>query len=124
VADADGRILLVKRRDEPQQGRWCLPIGFAELGETIRAAALRELHEEAGITGRIVALLDVDSYASDFYGDLLIVTFEVRKTSGTERPGDDAAEVRYFPARALPPLAFSANDRAVASWTARRGRSD
>ncbi len=106
-------LLLVKRRKAPQAGMWCLPIGFAEVGETIAAAALRELQEEAGIEGRVLRLLDVDSYLSNHYGDLLIVTFEVEKTAGIEKAGDDAGAVGYFPLDRLPPLAFSSNDRAI-----------
>ncbi|MBD3236766.1 MAG: NUDIX domain-containing protein [Candidatus Eisenbacteria bacterium] len=112
-------LLLVRRRQEPQKGMWCLPIGFAELGETIAEAALRELREEAGLEGRILGLLDTDSYRSDFYGDLLIVTFEVAKTGGSERAGDDADDVRYFPLDAIPPLAFEANEKALAACLAR-----
>ena len=37
----------------PNEGMWCLPIGFAEMGETIAEAALRELHEETGVVGRV-----------------------------------------------------------------------
>jgi ADP-ribose pyrophosphatase YjhB (NUDIX family) len=115
VLNAQREVLLVKRRQEPQKGEWCLPIGFAELDETIAQAALRELREEAGIAGRVLRLLDVDSYSSDYYGDLLIVTFEIAKTGGSEAPGDDAEEVAYFPIDALPPLAFTSNERAIAA---------
>ncbi|HNQ21590.1 MAG TPA: NUDIX hydrolase [Phycisphaerae bacterium] len=107
-------VLLVKRRQEPHRGMWCLPIGFAELGETIAQAAGRELKEEAGIDGQVVRLLDTDSHYSDHYGDLLIVTFEMTKLGGLERPGDDAEAVAYFPLDAHPPLAFSSNDKALA----------
>lgn len=113
-------LLLVRRRQEPQKGEWCLPIGFAELGETIAEATLRELREEAGIEGRILGLLDSDSYQSDFYGDLLIVTFEVEKTGGAERAGDDAEDVRYFPLDRVPPLAFAANTKALETCIQRR----
>lgn len=44
-------VLLVKRRREPHRGEWCLPMGFAELGETIADAARRELREETGVEG-------------------------------------------------------------------------
>ncbi|MCK4413172.1 MAG: NUDIX domain-containing protein [Candidatus Eisenbacteria sp.] len=108
-------VLLVRRRQEPHRGEWCLPIGFAELDETIAQAALRELREEAGIEGSVLRLLDVDSYGSDYYGDLLIVSFEVAKTGGREAPGDDAEEVAYFPLDGLPPLAFASNERAIAA---------
>jgi len=113
VLNDQREVLLVKRAREPSQGVWCLPMGFAEVGESISEAAARELEEEAGITGEVVALLHADSYPSAFYGDLLIVSFEVVKTGGTERAGDDAEEVRYFSVDDLPPLAFRSNHRAI-----------
>lgn len=119
VLDHGRRLLLVKRGLQPQQGMWCLPIGFAEVEESIRQAALRELREEAGIEGEVRALLDADSYPSVHYGDLLIMSFEVTKTGGVETAGDDAEEVGYFPLEDLPPLAFRSNERAVAALVAR-----
>lgn len=111
-------VLLVKRKREPHQGRWCLPMGFAEKGETIEVAALRELHEETGVQGAVLRLLDADSFESSYYGDLLVVTFEIRKLGGAEQPGDDADDVRYFPLAQHPPLAFNANDKALAAAVA------
>ena len=113
LLDDDRRVLLVRRKYPPDQGTWCLPIGFAELGETIAEAALRELLEETGIVGRVTRMIDADSWRSDFYGDLLVVTFEVDKLSGTETPGDDAEDVGYFRIDRLPPLAFPSNEKAI-----------
>ena len=113
VLDDNRRVLLVKRKYPPNEGQWCLPIGFAEMGESIASAALRELCEETGVAGRILRLIDADSWSGKFYGDLLVVTFEVEKTGGDERPGDDAAEVQYFPIDRLPVLAFPSNEKAI-----------
>ncbi|UCD75329.1 MAG: NUDIX domain-containing protein [Phycisphaerales bacterium] len=113
VLNDNRQVLLIKRRNDPHREQWCLPIGFAELGETIADAARRELKEETGIDAEPCRLLDTDSFESDFYGDLLIVTFELKKVGGFERAGDDALELRYFPIEALPPLAFSSNEKAV-----------
>src|ERR1044071_7978682 len=44
-----GRVLLVRRRNEPGRGRWCLPCGFADADEPPEQAAQREAREEAGI---------------------------------------------------------------------------
>lgn len=113
VLDDGRRVLLVKRGIAPNKGAWCLPIGFAETGETIAEAALRELHEETGLVGRIFRLIDADSWKSSHYGDLLVVTFEVERLSGIETPGDDAEEVAYFAIDRLPPLAFPSNEKAI-----------
>ena len=53
-------MLLVKRKHDPFKGLWCLPMGFAESGESIESAALRELEEEAGIQGKILGLVNVE----------------------------------------------------------------
>lgn len=113
VLDDDRRVLLVRRGVVPNKGMWCLPIGFAEMGETIAEAALRELHEEAGIEGRVRQLIDVDSSESEHYGDVLVVTFEVEKVSGAERAGDDAEDVGYFALDYLPALAFPSAEKAI-----------
>jgi 8-oxo-dGTP diphosphatase len=106
-------ILLVKREREPSKDMWCLPIGFAEIGESIEGAALRELREEAGVEGKIVQLVHVGSEYNSFYGDVLVVIFEVEKTGGEETPGDDAMDCRYFPIMNLPKLAFDSQESAI-----------
>ncbi len=106
-------VLLVKRGHRPYAGMWCLPIGFAEMGEAMREAALRELREETGIEGEILRLVDVDTVENPFYGTLAIVTYEVRMTGGNLQPGDDAVEARFYPFSELPDLAWSSNTKAL-----------
>lgn len=115
VLDSARRVLLVKRKHEPRRGMWCLPIGFAELNETIAEAAIRELAEETCIHGKVVRLLGAQSTVTEPYGDLLVVTFEVEKVAGQECAGDDAEEVAYFDTKALPALAFVPNETAIAA---------
>lgn len=113
VMNEQREVLLVQRKKDPYKGMWCLPIGFAEAGEAVRDAALRELEEESGVKGKIVRLIDVDTVDNDFYGSLAIVTYEVRVVGGRLRPGDDAVDARYFPLSGLPSLAWSSNEKAV-----------
>ncbi len=110
-------VLLVKRGKDPYKGMWCLPIGFAEADEEVKDAALRELREEAGIDGEVMRLIDVDTVDNYYYGSLAIVTYEVRSIGGTPSPGDDAEETRFFPVLALPPLAWSSNEKAMRIYT-------
>jgi 8-oxo-dGTP diphosphatase len=56
---SDECILLVKRGNEPAKGRWGLPGGVVEIGETVREAIAREVEEETGILVRPIELLDV-----------------------------------------------------------------
>jgi ADP-ribose pyrophosphatase YjhB (NUDIX family) len=109
-------ILLVKRGRDPHKGEWCLPTGFAESGESVEDAVLRELEEETGVKANITSLVHVDSIVDYYYGDLLFLTFEVEQTGGVLKPGDDSVAVEYVPLESLPPLAFSANNRAVRAY--------
>jgi len=113
MVNREREILLVKRARDPSKNMWCFPIGFAEMGESIEDAALRELKEEAGVEGKIVQLVDVRSETNAFYGELLVVTFEVEKAGGLEQAGDDALDCRYFPIMNLPKLAFASQERVV-----------
>jgi 8-oxo-dGTP diphosphatase len=119
---ADREILLVKRGRRPYRGKWCLPTGFVESGESIEAAAMRELEEETGIHGKIVNLVDVDSGTNSFYGDLIFLCFEAEMSGGRLRGGGDTVAARYFPLAKIPRLAFPANNRAVQTFI--RNKSD
>ncbi|MDO9514467.1 MAG: NUDIX hydrolase [Syntrophales bacterium] len=118
VVNKKRELLLVKRGNDPYLGMWCLPIGFAESGEDVQGAALRELREETGLEGEIVRLVDVDTVDDDYYGSMAIITYEVRRTGGKVSAGDDAADARYIPIHELPPLAWEANRKAVDRYLA------
>lgn len=109
----DRKLLLVKRKKDPHKGEWCLPSGFAEIGESIQRAALRELEEETGIKGKIIDFVNVDSAFNDVYGDLIFITFESEWMKGDLAAGDDAEDVNFFPFDKLPQLAFNSNTEAV-----------
>jgi ADP-ribose pyrophosphatase YjhB (NUDIX family) len=55
IPEYQGRILLCKRDIEPRRGKWTLPAGFLENGETVREGALRETYEEARVRVKIIA---------------------------------------------------------------------
>lgn len=122
IVVSDRKILLVKRGKKPYKNMWCLPTGFAESGESIEEAALRELEEETCIHGRILNLVDVDSNLNYFYGDLLFITFEAEHLGGDPGPGDDTISAKYFSIERVPRLAFASNTRAVKTYCA--GKAD
>ncbi|GBQ63914.1 hydrolase [Ameyamaea chiangmaiensis NBRC 103196] len=94
-------FLLVRRGRAPNAGRWGFPGGKIEYGETLFHAAERELREETALDGRstrVVTAFDVIDRAPDgtvgYHYLAAAVACEV--DVGTPRPGDDAAEVRWF----------------------------
>ncbi|MCU0638934.1 MAG: NUDIX domain-containing protein [Candidatus Krumholzibacteria bacterium] len=111
VFDDKGRILLVLRNREPGSGRWALPGGFIEIGESPAAAAARELEEETGVRGCDPVLVDVIHEESEFYGTSLVITgYRFEKSSGAPVAGDDADDAAFFELDALPPLAFRSHE--------------
>jgi len=96
VFDRAGRLLLVKRGHAPFKGRHALPGGFVEIGETVEAAALRELMEETGLAGKIVRLIGIYSDPKrDPRGHTVSAAFLVRVRSTKPVAGDDAAGAEF-----------------------------
>lgn len=58
IVISNGRVLLVRRGTEPGYGEWTIPGGLLEPGETLVEAVVRELHEETGVTVRVLDLVE------------------------------------------------------------------
>lgn len=92
-------VLLIRRGTPPRLGEWSLPGGRIEWGERASEAALRELREETGVEAEITGLLDViDGFFPEQDRHFVLVDYAARWISGEPRPGDDAAEARFWPA--------------------------
>jgi len=103
VAVKDGRFLLIKRGIPPKKGLWGCPSGFVESGETPEEACLRELREEAGVTGAIERLVRVVRLEDqELYGDMLAVSYLVSVTGGELAAGAEVDDIRYCEATELP----------------------
>jgi ADP-ribose pyrophosphatase YjhB (NUDIX family) len=94
-------VLLVRRGKPPRAGRWSLPGGAQQLGETVAEAARREVEEEAGMEielGDIVATVDLIEH--DAHGRVryhyTLIDFVAEAASAALRPGSDAADARWF----------------------------
>lgn len=106
VVVRDGQVLIIKRGAEPAYGKWSIPGGIVELGETVREAARREVAEECGIDveiGQVVdvidrVLLDTEDRIQYHY---VIIDFLGKWRSGELHPASDVLEARMIDPRLL-----------------------
>ena len=102
-----GKIVLIKRKNEPFKDCYALPGGIVEYGESVETAVLREVKEETGIEGKIYKLVGVYSKPDrDPRGHFVSVCFIVLPKKGEFRAGSDAKDIALFPVNSLPKLAF------------------
>jgi len=113
VFNEAGDLLLVKRGQEPGKGKWCLPGGFQEIDETPEQCALRELHEETGIMGRLEGLVAMEMSPHPQVRAVLVVGYRALAIGGELKAGDDATEAGYFPLPSLPELVFQSHARII-----------
>jgi len=121
VVDDQSRILLVKRKVAPQKGKWCLPGGFMENGESPEQSAQRELSEETGLSGKIESLIGLITTPGTIYDSILMSCFLIRSYTGCAMAGDDAEELRWFPINKLPDIAFSSHKNFIKIYGAAYG---
>ena len=118
VLNPQGEVLLIRRGNEPFRGCWALPGGFMEMEETIEHCAVRELQEETGLQVPEAELHLIGIFSRpgrDPRGRTVTAAYCIQLNINCEaRGGDDAAEARWFPLTALPPLAFD-HDEVIAA---------
>ncbi len=104
------KLLLIRRKNQPFQGKWALPGGYVGINEELEDAVARELAEETGLLN--VSLEQMHTFGKcgrDPRGRQITIVF---MGTSTEKPnrikaGDDAAQVRWFDIKKLPKdLAF------------------
>ncbi len=105
-----GAVLLVERAAEPLKGRWTLPGGVVEVGETLEAALVRELREETGLEVRVLELVEVlDRITPDDAQRVryhyVLLDYLCEPSAGEARAGSDVAAVAW-----VQPEEFAAYD--------------
>ncbi|WP_041833413.1 NUDIX domain-containing protein [Actinoplanes sp. N902-109] len=123
LRDGDGRILLIQRSDDHT---WALPGGTMELGETLRECAIREVHEEAGLTAHAVTPFGIYTQAHDLspnpYGHTyqpIALMCRVDNWSGVlNRFTDESVDAGWFSPAAFPPRTGRLVRRALDDLTA------
>ena len=103
----DGKLVAVRRKNEPYRGMPALPGGFVELGETTKEAVVREVLEETGLETRVVRLVGVFSDPKrDPRGHVVSIAYALDETGGRLQAGSDAAEVLLLDPQADHAMAF------------------
>ena len=102
VIVADTKIVLIKRGNEPSRGKWTIPGGLVELGETVENAVIREAKEETGLAVGNPVLIDVVGNVDlDEHGKIkyhyVIIDYLVHVKGGEVGAASDAAELRWIP---------------------------
>ncbi len=101
-----GRALLVRRGKEPLRGRWVIPGGTVDLGETLEEAVVREVEEETGITvraGPVLLVFDrIRREADAVRYHYVIVDYLCEYLAGSPRAGSDAEDVALVAEEDLP----------------------
>jgi len=116
VVMREGKVLLVKRSNAPQKGKWSLPGGSVELGETLKEAAEREVKEETGLTIKAIdPVFAFDLIEHDSAGKLLfhyvIIDLLADYVDGEVHPADDISDAGWFNSEEVRSLAISGTTR-------------
>jgi len=95
----EGRVLLVQRGREPLKGRWSLPGGMVELGESLQAGVIREVEEETGLLVEPVELIElldrIHREGERIRYHYVIADYLCRVTGGDLKAASDADAVRW-----------------------------
>ena len=100
VIVCDGKILLEKRRNDPGKGKWSIPGGLVELGESTERTVIREVKEETGLDVEKPEHVDVvDNIDFDENGKVkyhfIIIDYFVKLKGGEAKAGSDAEELKW-----------------------------
>ena len=111
----DDRVLLVRRINPPDAGKWGYPGGWIDPGETMTQAAVRALFEETGVQANarcVFNALDAFDYddRSTLRRHFVMVAVLCTWVSGTPIAGDDASEAAWFPIASLSQLGSVSED--------------
>ena len=125
----NGKLLLIKRGNMPEKGKWALPGGRLEEDETVEECLVREAKEETGLDVEPLKLMGIYSKPERDPRKIVSLIYVVKKVGGEPKAGSDAAELAWFDLNQLPEgLAFDHEEiladlkkLILPSWQGRQG---
>ena len=101
------QVLLVQRGSEPSYGKWSVPGGLVELGESLQEAIMREVKEEVGLEVKVRDLVvALDRVIPDRDGRIeyhyILLDFLCECNTGEPAPASDVLDCAFVPIRSLP----------------------
>ena len=112
----EGKLVAIRRRNDPFRSMPALPGGFVELGETTVEAVVREVREETGLQTRVLRLIGVFSDPSrDSRGHTVSIAYALEAIGGKLGAGSDASAIVLVDPDEPPRMAFDHNE-IVRKW--------
>lgn len=115
--DRDGSYLALRRGDEPYKGKWNMPGGFVEVGESGPEAIAREVAEETALEIEAEELIGIFSSQYGSGSDakpIFDVAYRCRRLGGELAVSDESQEAAWFPLADFPEPAFEGERKALA----------
>lgn len=121
ILSLNGGIVLVQRAIEPSYGKWVFPGGYVDRGESLEAAAIREVKEECGLDVRLTLLLGVYSTPGN---PVILIVYVGEVTGGTIQVDEEGLHARVFAPAEIPwdQLAFPSTSEVIRDFLALTSR--
>lgn len=116
----DGKLLLLRRGDEPFKASWNLPAGYAEADEAPVDTVVREVFEETGLSVEPERLVAVYYFDDDPRGNGILVIYACRRVGGALRATSEGAPDFFAPDEIPSDLAGGGHDQAIGAWQGSR----
>jgi 8-oxo-dGTP diphosphatase len=115
IFSLNGGILLVQRAIEPSYGKWVFPGGYVDRGESLEAAAIREVKEEAGLDVRLTRLLGVYSSPGN---PVIVIAYVGEVMGGSIQVDEEGLDARVFAPSDIPwdQLAFPTTSEVIRDY--------
>ena len=117
IIERDGKILLLKRNQNPFLNSWNLPAGFVEVDENPGQAAIREVLEETGLRIDPVKLEDIYFYDDDPRGNGILIVFRCKIIDGKLSESCESSTPAFYGRGDAPEnLAGGGHNQAIMAW--------